>query len=192
MDNSDNKVELTLIRKDETNAKELQELENNRKKMHEEIMTRNYNEDYYTLKANGLVPYGVITDKEMQEWENTLDKQYEVEKFVSDFNQMTKSKRKEFTHSDILEIFNGTDYQTIYDKGINIYTVSSLTLHSIKEIVETLDVIGADNKIVENENVKLLYTPYIDKKYKIVDVNICVFVTNKGMYNLAYKWNVYV
>lgn len=61
MDNSDNKVELTLIRKDETNAKELQELENNRKKMHEEIMTRNYNEDYYTLKANGLVPYGVIT-----------------------------------------------------------------------------------------------------------------------------------
>lgn len=189
MDNSDNKVELTLIRKDETNAKELQELENTRRQMHETIMTRNYSENYYTLKANGLVPYGVVTDKKMQEWEDTVNRQYEVEKFVLDFNKMTKSKRKEFTHSNILEIFNGTDYQTIYDKGINIYTVSSLTLHSIKEIVEILDVLVEDNKIVENENIKIMYEPIIDyKKYLIEDIFIGVYVTNTGMYKLNYKW----
>ena len=90
---------------------------------------------------------------------------------------------------NILEIFNGTDYQTIYDKGINIYTVSSLTLHSIKEIVEILDVLVEDNKIVENENIKIMYEPIIDyKKYLIEDIFIGVYVTNTGMYKLNYKW----
>lgn len=187
----DTKMEQLLAPQNNTVDEELEVVKGKRKEIREVIDMKNMEMDYPTLGKNGVIPNGIRTEKKMQEYEQTVEKQDEAERFALEFNQMKKAKRKEMTFPDICEKLNGVERSKFINSGIYIDVASNLTLHSIPEIYEALDVLVADNKIVENENIRLLYEPIMDdKKYIIEDIRIVVFVTNDGMYKLYYKWLV--
>lgn len=188
MNNSDNKGELVLL----PNAKIINEvdhnIENTRKGLQEIVKRNNENMEYLTLSNNGLIPCGVKTEEKMQEYEQTADKQDKVERFVFKFNKLTKAKRKLFTIPEIKKKLNDEIDLPFSDMGVHIRVVSNLTLHTIQEVFEVLDVLVEDNKIVENENIKIMYEPVMDyEKYLIKDISVEVYVTNNGMYKLNYK-----
>lgn len=187
----DTKMEQLLAPQNNTVDEESEVVKGKRKEIREIIDKKNQGKDYFTLGKNGLIPNGIRTEKKMKEYEQTVKKQDEAERFALEFNQMKKKYRKEMAFPDICEKLNGVERSKFVDDGIYIGVVSNLTLLSIPEILEALDVIITDNKIVENENVKLLYEPIMDeKKYIIEDISIVVFITNTGMYKLYYKWLV--
>ena len=185
----DSKFEQALAQKNQTVDKELEELKEKRTEMQSIIRKKNQGREYLTLGRNGLIPCGIKTEEKMEEYEQTVTKQDEAERFALEFNSLTKKKRKELTIPDIREKLNGGMDLPFADNGIHISVVSNLTLQTIPEILETLDVVVGDNKIVENENIKIVYEPVMDyQKYIIEDIDITIFVTNTGMYKLSFKW----
>ena len=186
----DTKAELILLPANDVKDKELEEIEASRKKIKKRIEKKNEIRDFYfTLGRNGVIPNGIRTKEKMEEFSQTLKKQKEIEEFALKFNSMTKAKRKEISYSEIIEFWNGNDYSDFYKDGVFISTVSNLTLHTISEIFEALDVNIENGKIIENSNIKIQYEPKFDGKYRIIDVTMVIFVTNKGLYELSHKWN---
>lgn len=188
MQSTDNKGNLVLLPKVKTADEEEQNIGNIRKELQEIVERKSQNMEYLTLKNNGLIPCGIKTEEKMREYEQTVDKQDSVERFVFKFNKLTKAKRKLFTIPQIRKQLNDDKDLPFSDIGIHIRVVSNLTLHTIQEIFEVLDVLVEDNKIVENENIKIMYEPIMDyEKYFIKDISIDVYVTNNGMYKLNRK-----
>lgn len=188
----DTKAELILLPANNVKDKELEEIEANRKELQKRVEKKNrICCSYFTLWKNGLIPEGIRTIEKMEEFSQTLKKQKEIEKFALKFNCMTNAKRKEISYSEIVELWNGKDYSDFYKAGVFIDTVSNLTLHTISEILEALDTNIKNGKIIENSNIKIQYEPEFDKKYRIEDVRMMIFVTSKGLYELQHKWNTF-
>lgn len=189
MNNAENKGNLVLLPKVKTVNEEEQNIGNIRKGLQEIVERNNENMEYLTLSNNGLIPRGIKTEEKMQEYEQTANKQDNIERFVFKFNKLTKAKRKLFTIPEIRRKLNDEIDLPFSDMGIHIRVVSNLTLHTIQEIFEVLDVLVEDNKIIENDNIKIMYEPVMDyEKYLIKDISIGVYVTNNGMYKLNNKW----
>ena len=185
----DTEMELLLAPKNEIVDEESEGVKAKRKEIQKIVDKKHQGMDYLTLGKNGLIPNGIRTEEKMKEYENTVEKQDEAESFALEFNSWTKKKRKELTIPDIRERLNGGMDLSYSDCGIHIRVASELTLQSIPEILKTLDVLIADNKVVENKYIKIMYEPIMDyKKHLIEDVQIIIFVTNEGMYQLNYKW----
>lgn len=185
MKSTDNKGELVLLPTSKIINEIDHNIENTRKGLQERVERINEDMEYLTLKNNGLIPCGINTEEKMKEYEQTVDKQDGVERFVFKFNKLTKAKRKLFTIPEIRRKLNDEADSPFSDIGIHIRVASNLTLHPIQEIFEILDVLVEDNKIIENENIKIMYEPIMNyEKYLIKDISIEVYITNNGMYKL--------
>lgn len=182
----DESESLTLTTKEE--IAESKKIEAGRKILQNIIQKKNEDLDYFTLGKNGLIPNGIRTKEKMQEYIQTANRQREIQEFAFKFNKLSKAKRKIYTYSDIFEVMNGITRSDLHNIGIHISTLSNLTLYSVFEILSQLEITVEDNKIIENEYIKLLYEPILDDKYKLVDAQINIYVTENGMYKLNYKW----